>query len=94
MRPASKWMMALALLAGPTVMQAQVIQPVLQRGYDAGVSGATLTETTLNTTNVGPNTFGLLFTLPVDDKIHAQPLYVPNVAIPGQGTHNVCTSRR
>jgi hypothetical protein len=31
----------------------------------------------------------LVFTLPVDDKIYAQPLYVPQVAIPGQGTHNV-----
>src|ERR1039458_8106556 len=27
--------------------------------------------------------------LPVDDNIYAQPLYVPNVAIAGQGTHNV-----
>jgi hypothetical protein len=86
---ASKWMIALALLAGPTVMQAQAAQPVLQRGYDASVSGATLAETTLNTTNVGPNTFGLLFTLPVDDRIYAQPLYVPNVAILNQGTHDV-----
>jgi hypothetical protein len=82
-------MIALALLAGPMVMQAQAAQPVLQRGYDASVSGATLTETTLNTTNVGPNTFGLVFTLPVDDRIFAQPLYVPNVVIPNQGTHNV-----
>jgi hypothetical protein len=86
---ASKWMIALALLAGPMVMQAQAAQPVLQRGYDTSVSGATLTETTLNTTNVGPNTFGLVFTLPVDDRIFAQPLYVPNVVIPNQGTHNV-----
>ena len=64
-------------------------QPVLQRGYDAGVSGANLAETTLNTSNVAPNTFGLVFTLPVDDNVLAQPLYVPNVAIPLQGTHDV-----
>jgi hypothetical protein len=85
----SRWLSALALVsltAGPT---AQAAQPVLQRGYDAGVSGANLTETTLNTSNVGPNTFGLVFTLPVDDSIFAQPLYVPNVAIQNQGTHNV-----
>jgi hypothetical protein len=63
--------------------------PVLQRGYDANVSGATLTETTLNTSNVGPNTFGLRFMLPLDDYVMAQPLYVPDVAIPNQGTHNV-----
>jgi hypothetical protein len=68
---------------------AQAAQPVLQRGYDAGVTGATLTETALNSTNVAPSTFGLVFELPVDDSIFAQPLYVPNVAIPNKGTHNV-----
>jgi hypothetical protein len=62
---------------------------VLQRGYDASVTGANLAETTLTTSNVGPNTFGLLFKLPVDDVIFAQPLYVPNVSIPNQGSHNV-----
>ncbi len=62
---------------------------VLQRGYDAGVSGANLAETILNTSNVTASTFGLVFKLPVDDNVYAQPLYVPNVAIAGQGTHNV-----
>jgi len=69
---------SLAFSFGPT---AQAAQPVLQRGYDAGVSGATLSESTLNTANVSPNTFGLVFKLPVDDNVYAQPLYVPNVAI-------------
>jgi outer membrane protein assembly factor BamB len=64
-------------------------QPVLQRGYDAGVSGATLSETTLNTTNVSPNTFGLVFRLSLDDSVFAQPLYVPGVAIQNRGIHNV-----
>jgi hypothetical protein len=62
--------------------------PVLQRGYDANSSGATLSETTLNTSNVVPGGFGLAFTLPVDDNIMAQPLYVPNVTINGS-SHNV-----
>jgi hypothetical protein len=65
------------------------LPPVLQRGYDANVSGANLAEVTLNTSNVTPSTFGLVFKLPVDDTIYAQPLYVPNVAIASQGTHNV-----
>jgi hypothetical protein len=85
----SKWLTTLGVLAltfGPT---AQSAQPVLQRGYDADVSGANLAETTLNTSNVGPNTFGLVFKLPLDDAVYAQPLYVPNVAILNQGTHNV-----
>jgi hypothetical protein len=76
----------LALAFGPS---AQALQPVLQRGYDANVSGANLAEVTLNTSNVAPSTFGLVFKLPVDDNVYAQPLYVPNVAIADQGTHNV-----
>jgi len=78
--------LGLALLI---VAAAHAQQPVLQRGYDANVSGANLTETTLNASNIGPNTFGLLFKLPVDDRIYAQPLYVPGLAIPGHGTANV-----
>jgi hypothetical protein len=62
--------------------------PVLQRGYDAAVSGASLSETTLNTSNVSPSTFGLVFKLPVDAAVFAQPLYVPNVLI-NQVAHNV-----
>jgi hypothetical protein len=64
-------------------------QAVLQRGYDPFVTGANLHETILNTTNVGTNTFGLLFKLPVDDNVYAQPLYVPSVTIPKLGTHKV-----
>lgn len=46
-------------------------------------------ETTLNPTNVKKDTFGLLFELPVDGKVDAEPLYVQNVAVSGKGTHNV-----
>ncbi len=67
----------------------QAQQAVPQRGYDLGVSGANLSEHILNTSNVRSSTFGQVFTLPVDDSIFAQPLYVPNVAIANQGTHNV-----
>ena len=76
---------ALALAHG---RDARAQPPVLQRGYDAGVSGATLSETTLNTSNVAPSTFGLVFKLPVDDAIFAQPLYAPNVLI-NQTGHDV-----
>ncbi len=80
---------ALAMLGIFVVPPVHAAQPVLQRGYDPGLSGANLTETTLNTSSVSPATFGRLFTMPVDDVIYAQPLYVPGVAIPNQGTHNV-----
>ena len=33
--------------------------------------------------------FGLVFTDTIDAAAYAQPLYVPNVAIPNLGTHNV-----
>ena len=54
---------------------------MLQRGYDAQVTGSNLTETVLTPANVTANTFGLNFTIPVDDNVYAQPLYVPNVTI-------------
>ena len=57
--------------------------------YDNARTGATLNETILNASNVNVNTFGKLFSLPVDAEIYAQPLYVPNVIIPQQGTHNL-----
>ena len=78
-------LMVLALLHALSV-HAQ--PPVLQRGYDANVSGATLSETTLKTSNVVPGSFGLVFKLPVDDNIMGQPLYVPGLVINGVA-HNV-----
>ena len=77
----------LTLLALLHPLSADAQPPVLQRGYDANVSGATLSETTLTTSNVAAN-FGLVFRLPVDDNIMAQPLYVPNLTINGT-SHNV-----
>lgn len=52
-------------------------------------TGATLTETVLNTSNVRPGQFGKLYTRIVDGEIFAQPPYVEGVEIPGKGRHNV-----
>ena len=79
-------LLSMAIVSG---VDAQTPMPVLQRGYDPGVSGANLKETVLNVANVTDSTFGMVFKVPVDDAIFAQPLYVPNVAITNQGTHNV-----
>ena len=52
-------------------------------------TGQNLNEIALTTGNVNQNQFGKLFTRSVDGQLYAQPLYVPNVAIPGVGTYNV-----
>lgn len=62
---------------------------VLTSQYDNARTGANLKETILTPQNVNSSQFGKVFTFPVDGDIYAQPLYVPNVEIPGRGEHNV-----
>jgi hypothetical protein len=61
------------------------------QGYAGQFSWQTnnINETMLTPANVSSGQFGKVFSYPVDGSIFAQPLYVPNVAMPGQGTHNV-----
>jgi hypothetical protein len=61
---------------------------VLTQRYDNGRTGANLNETTLTSATVASN-FGKLYSRTVDGLIYAQPLYVSNVSIQGQGVHNV-----
>lgn len=78
--------LSLTLLA-PTSTTAQV--SVLTQHNNNARTGANLQETTLNQTSVTVNNFGLLFKLPVDGQVYAQPLTVAQVPIPGKGTHNL-----
>ena len=64
-------------------------QNVLTHHNDNARTGANLNETLLTPNNVTPATFGLLFSLPVDGQIIAQPLFMSSVTITGKGTHNV-----
>jgi hypothetical protein len=64
-------------------------QPFPTSRADISRSGANTNETLLTPTNVSKNSFGRLFSFPVDYVVMAQPLYMPNVNIPGQGVHNV-----
>ena len=57
--------------------------------YDNARTGVNPNETILNLVNVNPNTFGKLFDLPANGAVIGQVLYLPSVAIPGKGTHNV-----
>ena len=51
--------------------------------------GANLNENILNPSNVKSMTFGKLYSYALDGHAYAQPLYVPNLAITGQGNHDV-----
>ena len=62
---------------------------VLTNCYNNQRTAANLNETALTQSNVTPGSFGLLFSLPVDGQLYAQPLYVPQVAFPDGSTHNV-----
>ena len=56
---------------------------------DNARDGQNQQEIVLNPSNVNVAQFGKLFSYPVDGQVYAQPLYVANVNIPGQGFHNV-----
>ena len=62
---------------------------VLTYHDDNARSSADLQETTLTPADVNSTDFGKVGFFAVDGKVDAQPLYVSNVAIPGQGVHNV-----
>lgn len=57
--------------------------------YDNARTGATLHEKILSPANVNAKQFGKLGSFKVDGPIYAQPLFVPNVEVPGKGTHDV-----
>src|ERR1035437_4329211 len=82
------WLLIAAILFFfPSLARAQTSVPMERN--DTSRTGANLNETILNTSNVNVNQFGKLYSYTVDGSIYAQPLYVPNVVIPSQGTHNV-----
>lgn len=75
--------------ASVTVQVVSGFNGVLTYHNDNARSGLNANEVALNSSNVNVATFRLLRVLAADGNVDAQPLYVPNVAIPGKGTHNV-----
>ncbi len=76
-----------AAAVGISALGAQV--SVLAAHNDNAPTGLNQNETLLNPTNVNLQGFGKILSQPVDGPVHVQPLYVPNVAIPDKGVHNV-----
>jgi hypothetical protein len=64
-------------------------QDVLTYHNNNARTGLDSKETILTTANVNATSFGKLFTIPVDGKVDAQPLYLSAVTIAGKGTHNL-----
>ncbi len=75
------------LLATPASLLGQVT--VTTERNDTLRTGQNVNETLLTPANVSSGNFQLLFSQNVDGYVYAQPLYVPNVNIPGNGVHNV-----
>ncbi len=80
---------ASVVVAGSVAAQSSVA--VTTYHYDNLRTGWNNQETTLTPANVNQTTFGILFTVKVDDQVDAQPLVVPNqtIAGPTPGTYQV-----
>ena len=78
------WFVVLVLVASGS---SQVSIPTYH--FDNSRSGQNIHETVLTPALVNVNTFGKLFSQPVDGQIYAEPLVVYNLQIAGKGTHTV-----
>ena len=80
-------LVTLSFLLGATCPQSNA-QDVLTYHYNNGRTGLNAKETVLTPANVNSASFGKRFTVTVDGKVDAQPLYLSAVALPG-GTRNL-----
>ena len=80
---------ATSTMATLTVTATPAPVDVVTYQYDNGRDGANQAETTLTPANVNSTTFGKLGLYSADGLVDGQPLYLSQVSIPSQGTHNV-----
>jgi hypothetical protein len=78
-----------SILSFLTCAALPVFAQIVTSQYDNLRTGATLNEKILTPKNVNSRQFGKLGAFKVDGPVYAQPLYVPNLDVPGQGRHNV-----
>src|SRR6202795_956947 len=78
-----------SLTVSTAICMLQAQPNVLTWHNDNARSGQNQQETILTPANVKSFTFGRLFTITVDGKVDAQPLYAAGLAIPGNSVHNV-----
>jgi hypothetical protein len=79
-------LMLLCVLSGGSRATAQ---DVLTWHNDNARTGQNLEDRTLTIHNVNPKTFGKLFTISVDGKVDAEPLYTARSEIPNEEFRNV-----
>ncbi len=87
-----RWLFLIAAVCTPLtslVAQTPTPVPVLTWRYDLTHAGQNTQETALTPANVNPQSFGKLFSLPVDSTVYAQPLYVPALKMSDGLVHNV-----
>ena len=68
-----------------------VAADVLMHHNNPARTGAVLDETVLTPDTLGSQSFGRLFSLPVDGQVYAQPLLVTGLEIPGKGLRTQST---
>jgi len=81
--------MALVLAAEVRITTAVAATDVVTYHNDVARTGQNLTETLLTAATVTSSIFGKVRFFPTDGKVDAQPLYLSNVAMPGQVARNI-----
>jgi len=71
------------------ILAVSCVAQVTTSQYNNARTGANLSEKILTPRNVTSKTFGKLGAFKVDGAVYAEPLFLPNVEIPGKGTHDV-----